>query len=147
VSAGKADPTVQPPPTPAEQGAPPEQATRPEQGAPPELGVPESSLGVYAISVAAQLAGSGVAALRLYERRGLLAPDRTGGGTRRYSAQDVEAARRIGDLLADGVNLTGVARVIQLEAENASLRAELRALRANTTAGRGPQAGGRPVRT
>ena len=96
-----------------------------------DRGVPASSLGVYAISVAAELAGSGVQALRLYERRGLLTPDRSEGGTRRYSAEDVEVARRIGGLLADGLNLTGVARVLQLEAENASLRAELRALRAH----------------
>ena len=61
-----------------------------------DRGVPASSLGVYAISVAAELAGSGVQALRLYERRGLLTPDRSEGGTRRYSAEDVEVARRIG---------------------------------------------------
>jgi MerR family transcriptional regulator, heat shock protein HspR len=110
-------------------------------------GVPASTTGVYAISVAAELAGSGAAALRLYESRGLLAPDRSAGGTRRYSAEDVEVARRIAGLLADGVNLTGVARVLQLEAENASLRAELRALRATTAAPRTPQAGGaRPPR-
>lgn len=121
--------------------------TMPPQGA-PVAGVPAgpggvaaSSAGVYAISVAAELAGAAVAALRLYERRGLLAPDRSSGGTRRYSAQDVELARRIAALLDDGVNLTGVARVLQLEAENASLRAELRTLRANVAGARNPRSG------
>lgn len=104
---------------------------------PPTL--PEPSLGVYAISVAAELAGSAVPALRLYERRGLLNPERSAGGTRRYSTDDVEAARRINRLLADGLNLAGVALVLQLEAENAALRAELRTLRAGVTDARGTQ--------
>jgi MerR family transcriptional regulator/heat shock protein HspR len=80
--------------------------------------------GVYGISVAAELAGMDPQSLRLYERRGLLLPDRTGGGTRRYSADDVERLRRIGVLLADGLNLAGIALVLDLEDENARLRAD-----------------------
>lgn len=85
----------------------------------------DPSLGLYAISVAAQLVGIGEQNLRVYERRGLVAPQRTPAGTRRYSAHDVARLRRIADLLDDGLNLAGVARVLELEVENAALRAEL----------------------
>ncbi|WP_228551949.1 MerR family transcriptional regulator [Mumia zhuanghuii] len=81
---------------------------------------------VYAISVAAELAGTAVQNLRVYERVGLLTPSRTSGGTRRYSDDDVARLRRIVALLDDGLNLAGVARVLDLEEENASLRAEAR---------------------
>ena len=86
----------------------------------------DSSRGVYGITVAAELVGMGVQNLRLYESRGLLEPERTAGGTRRYSANDIERLRRIGDLLVAGLNLAGIAMVIDLEAENAQLRAETR---------------------
>lgn len=96
---------------------------------------PESdpSLGVYAISVAAQLVGIGEQNLRVYERRGLLAPQRTPAGTRRYSADDVTRLRRIAQLLDEGLNLAGVAKVLHLEAEVAALREEVAALRARPT--------------
>jgi MerR family transcriptional regulator/heat shock protein HspR len=81
--------------------------------------------GVYGISVAAELVGMGVQNLRLYEARGLLEPDRTDGGTRRYSANDLDRLRRIGELLDAGLNLAGVAKVLELEGENALLRAEM----------------------
>jgi MerR family transcriptional regulator/heat shock protein HspR len=84
----------------------------------------DTARGVYGISVAAELVGTGIQNLRLYERRGLLDPDRTNGGTRRYSVKDVERLRRIGELLAAGLNLAGVALVLDLEADNAQLRAE-----------------------
>lgn len=80
---------------------------------------------VYAISVAAELTGSGVQSLRLYERIGLVEPARTPGGTRRYSEADIERLRRIVELLADGVNLAGIGRIIGLEQENARLRDRL----------------------
>ena len=80
--------------------------------------------GVYGISVAAELVGMGVQTLRLYEARGLLEPTRTAGGTRRYSARDLDRLRRIGDLLGEGLNLAGIAMVLALESENARLRAE-----------------------
>ena len=85
--------------------------------------------GLYAISVVAELVGTGQQNIRLYERRGLLAPDRTAGGTRQYSDSDLAARRRIGELLADGLNRAGVAKVKELEAANARLRAELKRAR------------------
>ncbi len=83
---------------------------------------PDGDRGVYGISVAADLVGMGVQNLRLYEARGLLEPERTDGGTRRYSANDLDRLRRIGDLLQAGLNLAGIDMVLQLEAENARLR-------------------------
>ena len=80
---------------------------------------------LYAISVAAELTGAGVQNLRVYERRGLVAPSRTEGGTRRYSEDDLDRVRRILVLLADGLNLAGVAMVLDLEEDNARLRARL----------------------
>lgn len=85
---------------------------------------PEADRGVYGISVAAELVGMSVQSLRLYEARDLLEPGRTAGGTRRYSANDVLRLQRIGELLESGLNLAGIAMVLDLEAENAGLRAE-----------------------
>jgi MerR family transcriptional regulator, heat shock protein HspR len=72
---------------------------------------------VYVISVAAELAGVHPQTLRVYERRGLVDPLRTGGGSRRYSERDLERLRRIQDLTAEGLNLEGVRKVLLLEAE------------------------------
>ncbi|MDQ1731554.1 MAG: MerR family transcriptional regulator, heat shock protein HspR, partial [Pseudonocardiales bacterium] len=63
-----------------------------------------------------------------YEARGLVEPSRTEGGTRRYSAADLDRIRRIGELLGAGLNLAGVARVLDLETDNAQLRADNAAL-------------------
>lgn len=82
---------------------------------------------VYVISIAAELAGVHPQTLRIYERRGLLDPARTGGGSRRYSDADIAQLRRIHDLTSAGVNLEGVRRVLALEAEVARLRAGLEA--------------------
>lgn len=81
--------------------------------------------GVYAISVAAELVGTGQQNLRLYERKGLLEPGRTEGGTRRYSEADLVILRRISELLTLGLNLSGIRLVLLLEADNASLKHEL----------------------
>jgi MerR family transcriptional regulator, heat shock protein HspR len=86
-------------------------------------------VGVYAISVAADMAGTNVQNLRVYERKGLVAPGRTAGGTRLYSRDDVDRLHRIRDLLDLGLNLAGVALVLQLEADNARLASEVRRLR------------------
>jgi MerR family transcriptional regulator/heat shock protein HspR len=94
-------------------------------------GSPDPERGVYGISVAADLTGLGVQTLRLYERRGLLSPSRTGGGTRLYSSDDLDRLRRITDLLDAGLNLAGIALVLQLEAENAVLRVQLDNARSN----------------
>lgn len=83
---------------------------------------PDSDRGVYGISVAAELVGTGVQNLRLYEARGLVEPSRTEGGTRRYSADDLVRLRHISELLAAGLNLAGIAMVLQLEDENYRLR-------------------------
>jgi MerR family transcriptional regulator/heat shock protein HspR len=80
------------------------------------------SRGVFAISVAAELAGTAIQNLRVYERHGLVEPQRTEGGTRRYSEADVDRLVRIRELLDDGLNLAGVARVLELEDELAALR-------------------------
>ena len=80
---------------------------------------------VYVISVAAELAGMHPQTLRIYERRGLVNPARTQGGNRRYSDADIDRLRRIADLAEQGMNLEGIRRVMELERENARLRAEL----------------------
>ena len=85
---------------------------------------PASDRAVYGITVAAELVGMGVQNLRLYEARGLIEPERTPGGTRRYSGDDLDRLRRIGDLLEAGLNLAGIAMVLQLETENDQLRAD-----------------------
>ena len=89
-----------------------------------------SSEGVFPISVAAELSGMALSSLRLYERRGLLAPARTDGGTRRYSEDDMQRLLRIGELVEAGLNIEGIRIVLDLEAQNARLRAELASLRA-----------------
>ena len=80
-----------------------------------EASRPDPQRGVYGISVAAELVGMGVQNLRAYEARGLLVPERTDGGTRRYSADDLDRLRRIGDLLDSGLNLAGISMVLDLE--------------------------------
>lgn len=87
--------------------------------------VDEKALGVYAISVVAELTGLGVQNIRQYEKRGLLRPGRTQGGTRRYSREDVDRLHRISQLLTAGLNLAGIALVLDLESDNADLRTEL----------------------
>jgi MerR family transcriptional regulator/heat shock protein HspR len=86
----------------------------------------EADIGLYAISVVAQLVGTGQQNIRLYERRGLLTPVRTAGGTRQYSEADLAVLRRISELLDEGLNLAGVAKVLELEAANARLLAQLK---------------------
>ncbi len=81
--------------------------------------------GVFGISVVADLVGTGVQNLRAYERRGLVEPSRTAGGTRLYSESDVSRLRRIAELLAGGLNLAGIAMVLDLEADNERLKALL----------------------
>jgi MerR family transcriptional regulator/heat shock protein HspR len=88
---------------------------------------------VYVISVAAELAGVHPQTLRIYERKGLVDPARTIGGSRRYSEADIELLRRIQELTNEGLNLAGVQRVLALETEVARLRAELAKLRKQAT--------------
>ncbi len=92
--------------------------------------IPRRTQAVYVISVAAELAGMHPQTLRIYERRGLVTPARTQGGNRRYSDADIETLRRIATLASSGMNLEGIRKVMELEAENERLRAELAAAQA-----------------
>ncbi|MET8775387.1 helix-turn-helix transcriptional regulator [Nocardia sp. NPDC050713] len=85
---------------------------------------PDPARAVYAISVAADLAGVGVQTLRLYERHGLITPARSDGGTRRYSGDDLTRLHRIAALVAEGINLAGIGRILDLEDANAELHAD-----------------------
>jgi len=85
---------------------------------------------VYVISVAAELTGVHPQTLRVYERKGLLDPSRTEGGSRRFSEEDLDRMRHIQSLTTTGLNLEGVRRVMELEAEVERLRAELDVARA-----------------
>lgn len=97
----------------------------------PDQGLGQGSTrAVYVISVAAELAGVHPQTLRIYERKGLLDPARTGGGNRRYSEADIAHLRRIQELTAAGLNLEGVRRVMALESEIVRLRTELDMTRA-----------------
>jgi MerR family transcriptional regulator/heat shock protein HspR len=80
---------------------------------------------VYVISVAAELAGVHPQTLRIYERKGLVDPARTGGGSRRYSDADIALLQKIQELTNDGLNLAGVKRVLDLELRVAELEAEI----------------------
>jgi DNA-binding transcriptional MerR regulator len=100
------------------------------------------SVGVFGISVAAEMVSMQVQNLRVYERRGLLRPDRTAGGTRLYSPEDLGRLERIRDLLAEGLNLAGVAKVLALEAEVGRLRRANERLREGPLDGRSDGPGG-----
>jgi len=97
---------------------------------------PSPDAAVYVISVAAELTGLHPQTLRAYERMGLIAPGRTGGGGRRYSHRDIERLREIADLTSAGIGIEGVRRIMALEhqvdalrARNEELVAELDAVR------------------
>lgn len=90
---------------------------------------------VYGISVAAELTGVHPQTLRDYEAKGLLVPERTSGGTRRFSQNDLRRVHRIAVLLASGVNLAGARQVLDLEDQAERLRAELDGLRRDQIAG------------
>ena len=89
----------------------------------------ESNDAVYIISVAAELGGVHPQTLRIYERRGLLNPYRTPGGTRRYSDADLEQLGLIQELTADGVNLEGVKRILEMRHEIDRLQHQVARLR------------------
>ena len=84
---------------------------------------------VYVISVAAELAGVHPQTLRIYERKGLVRPTRTSGNTRRYSERDIDLLRQIQEMTQEfGINLAGVKRIIEMQAELAALRARMQDL-------------------
>jgi MerR family transcriptional regulator/heat shock protein HspR len=90
----------------------------------------ERDRALYIISVAAELAGVHAQTLRIYERKGLIEPSRTQGGSRRYSERDIALLRRIQELTAQGVSLAGVSKVLALEAELDDAHTRILALRA-----------------
>lgn len=103
-----------------------------------------SARGVYGISVASELSGIGPQTLRLYERRGLLRPARSDGGTRRYSDDDLARLQRITELVDQGVNLAGIAQILDLETKTSQLESDytqLELLNAKLKVDRRPAAG------
>jgi MerR family transcriptional regulator/heat shock protein HspR len=91
---------------------------------------PDDAAPVYAISVAAQIAGLHPQTLRQYDRLGLVSPDRTGGRNRLYSLRDIARLREVSRLSAEGVNLAGIQRILALESEVDRLHGEVGFLRA-----------------
>jgi MerR family transcriptional regulator/heat shock protein HspR len=89
----------------------------------------ETTRAVFVISVAAELAGMHPQTLRIYERKGLIDPFRTPGGTRRYSREDIERLQLIQELTSQGLNLEGVRRVLTLQEENRVLKRKVDKLR------------------
>ena len=90
----------------------------------------DDDMALFMISVAAELAGMHPQTLRLYERRGLVRPQRTAKNTRRYSQRDVERLQRIQQLTELGLNLAGVERVLAMEAQMSAMAAEVERLQA-----------------
>ena len=90
---------------------------------------------LYIISVAAQLAGVHPQTLRIYERKGLIEPQRTQGRSRRYSQRDIELLRHIQELTQAGVGLSGVERILELEEKLAQAKRRIADLEAQVAAG------------
>lgn len=107
---------------------------------------PEPDHGVYAISVAAQLCGLHPQTLRVYEREGLVDPDRTAGGTRLYSGQDVQKLREIAALNDIGINVAGIRRVLELQEEVRLLQAQVELLNTRLEINLSPEASAPPRR-
>ncbi|MFY2860340.1 MerR family transcriptional regulator [Mycobacterium sp. THU-M104] len=108
-----------------------------------------SARGLYGISVTSELSGIAPQTLRLYERRGLLSPSRTEGGTRRYSDEDLQRLQRITELVDQGINLAGIAQILDLETKNNQLLSDytqLELLNAKLKVSRRPAAGRRVYR-
>ena len=101
---------------------------------------------LYVISVAAELAGVHAQTLRIYERKGLVAPARTSGGSRRYSDRDIAMLNRISQLTSEGLNLAGVKRVLELEERVAALERKLAECRPENRRCRGRDAPAVPAR-
>ncbi|HSN05938.1 MAG TPA: helix-turn-helix transcriptional regulator [Candidatus Angelobacter sp.] len=105
---------------------------------------PDDAAPVFAISVAAQIAGLHPQTLRQYDRLGLVSPGRTGGRNRLYSLRDIARLREVSRLSAEGVNLAGIQRILALESDNERLRSQLGVLLAEVQRLR-PGIGARPA--
>jgi len=101
-----------------------------DHGAANEMDLEGRHRAVFIISVAAELSGVHPQTLRVYERRGLVSPARTGGMSRRYSQADIDQIHRIQELTTQGLNLAGVKRVLLMEAEIVHLHQQIAELRA-----------------
>jgi len=97
-------------------------------------GVPTDDESVYVISVAAELSGMHPQTLRQYDRLGLVSPGRASGRGRRYSLRDIASLRNIQRLVGEGVNLAGIARIIELESAVANMALEMAQLRTEVDA-------------
>lgn len=108
--------------------------------------VARSARGVYGISVASELSGFDPQTLRLYERRGLLSPARTDGGTRRYSDNDLARLARISELVSAGINIAGILQILNLEHRNTELESDNSQLKTENARlqAKQPTAGKRP---
>ncbi|MBJ69723.1 MAG: MerR family DNA-binding transcriptional regulator [Acidimicrobiaceae bacterium] len=82
----------------------------------------------FVISIAAELTGLHPQTLRIYERKGLVLPARTSGGSRRYSQDDIDMLLRIQELRESGLNLAGVKKVLLLESEIKALKEQIAAV-------------------
>jgi MerR family transcriptional regulator/heat shock protein HspR len=85
----------------------------------------EPGRGLFSISIAAELTGLRPQTLRLYEQEGLVLPERSSGGTRRYSTKDIERLHEITALTSEGVNLAGIRRIFDLQEQTRLLQAEI----------------------
>ena len=110
-------------PTPAGRPDPPRPG--PPAPDPPDLGRPSADQGVYGIGVTSNLVGTAIQNLRAYERAGLVMPSRSTGGNRLYSPDDVARLRRVQVLLKQGLNLAGIAQVLDLQDDNERLRSRI----------------------
>ncbi len=97
-------------------------------------GIPDDEEAVYVISVASELSGMHPQTLRQYDRLGLVTPDRASGRGRRYSLRDIASLRNIQRLVGEGVNLAGIARIIELESAVANMAIEMAKLRTEVDA-------------
>ena len=97
-------------------------------------GVPTDEEAVYVISIAAELSGMHPQTLRQYDRLGLVSPGRASGRGRRYSLRDIASLRNIQRLVGEGVNLAGIARIIELESAVANMALEMAKLRTEVDA-------------
>lgn len=85
----------------------------------------DEDMPLFAIALAAEFAGMHPQTLRQYDRLGLVVPGRTPGGSRRYSARDIEKLREVARLSADGMSLPAISRILELEETVRRLRREV----------------------
>jgi MerR family transcriptional regulator/heat shock protein HspR len=100
----------------------------------PEDSEIKDDIGLYVISVAAELSGLHPQTLRQYDRLGLVSPERTEGRNRRYSLRDIASLRMVGRLVGEGINHAGVKRIIELESAMVNMALEVAKLRIEVNA-------------